>query len=60
VSGPLLGTLDRQGREIAASDYSTAGCFGRATSCTWAPQLHHGVIFVSDWSTGLWALRPTF
>jgi len=60
VSGSLLGALDRQGREIAASAYSLSGCFGSGTSCTWAPQLHGDLVFVSDMSTGLWALRPTF
>jgi len=60
VSGQLLGALDRQGREIATSEYSTESCFGRGTSCTWAPQLQGGLVFVSDLSTGLWALRPSF
>jgi len=60
VSGELLGALDRQGREIGSSEYSTQRCFGRGTSCTWAPQLQGGLVFVSDMNTGLWALRPTF
>ncbi len=61
VSGALLGELDKQGREIAWSTYSGVfGCFAGLKTCTWAPQLHGGNIFVSDLNTGLWVLQPTF
>jgi hypothetical protein len=63
VSGELLGELDRQGREIAARNYSGAGpCaadLGSAT-CTWAPQLDGGLVYLSDMNSGLWVLRPEF
>ena len=62
VSGELLGELDRQGREIAIANglYDGPGtCFGGGT-CTWAPQLHDGLIFLSDLNTGLWVLDPSF
>ncbi|NIM50180.1 MAG: hypothetical protein GTN62_07555 [Gemmatimonadales bacterium] len=60
VSGELLGALDRQGREIAFSQYAGVGSCaapsGTAT-CTWAPQLHGGLIYLSDMNSGLWVLR---
>lgn len=61
VTGELLGQLERQGREIASVQYgSGAFCFGGAGTCTWAPQLEGGLIYVSDLNTGLWVLQPTF
>lgn len=61
VSGELLGELDRQGREIAFTRYAGGGaCFSGAGTCTWAPQLHRGLVFASDANSGLWVLRPTF
>jgi hypothetical protein len=61
VSGALLGSLERQGREIASIRYgSGSGCFGGAATCTWAPQLHNGLVYVSDLNTGLWVLQPSF
>jgi hypothetical protein len=61
VSGDLMGELDRQGREIASSEYGTGlGCVGTTGTCTWAPQLHRGLVYVSDMNTGLWALQADF
>lgn len=61
VTGSLLGQLDRQGREIANADYgSGVGCPNADATCTWAPQLHGGLIYASDMNTGLWVLDPTF
>lgn len=54
VSGRLLGSLDQQGRLIAASLYD-----GPDTD-TWAPQLHDGFVFVSDMNSGIWKLQPNF
>lgn len=51
VTGELLGPLDRQGREIASVRYAP-------DTRTWAPQLHRGVVWVSDINSGLVALRP--
>lgn len=65
VTGDLLGELDRQGREISSSFYdrrTSTHCFdspGDGT-CPWAPQLHEGLIYVSDLNSGLWVLRPEF
>jgi hypothetical protein len=64
VSGRLLGELDRQGREITSSVYAgpVGGCvsdFSTAT-CTWAPQLQDGFLYVADMNTGLWVLQPQF
>ena len=63
VTGELLGELDRQDREIAFSDYGTGvgGCPGGPTStCSWAPQLDNGLVYVSDMNTGLWIFQPNF
>ena len=61
VSGVLLGDLHQQGREIASSTYGAgSGCFGGSETCTWAPQLHNGLIYVSDLNSGLWVLQPGF
>ncbi len=59
VTGDLLGELNKQGREYAVWQYGgSGGCpaaFGTAT-CTWAPQVHGGKIYVADFNTGLWVL----
>lgn len=62
VSGELLGDLSRQGREIAGLRYNggTGSCGDGATTCTWAPQMHAGLLYVSDLDAGLVVLRPTF
>ncbi len=61
VGGDLLGELDRQGREITGALYNggTGQC-DRTTvfTCTWAPQLLGGLLWVSDMNEGLVALRP--
>lgn len=64
ATGELLGRLDRQGRTIMQVDYiqESTGCFdiiGNDT-CTWAPQLHNGLLYVSDVNSGLWIFRPEF
>lgn len=63
VTGELLGQLERQGREIVGLRYAAGGAcpavFGTDT-CSWAPQLHDGLVYVSDMNTGLWVLRPEF
>ena len=61
VSGELLGALEQQEREIAVTRYgSDAGCRSVDGTCAWAPQLHEGLLHVSDLNTGLWIFRPTF
>lgn len=54
VSGRLLGRLDLQGREYAASLYN-----GNTTR-SWAPQLHGGLVYVSDMNRGLVVLDVEF
>lgn len=60
--GELLGDLSRQGREIAALRYDDGPgrCDGGTTTCSWAPQLHDGLIYLSDLNSGLVILRPGF
>ena len=60
VSGRLLGELDRQGREYAALQYDGAGsgCASGSGTCNWAPQLHNGLIYLSDMNSGLWVFDP--
>ncbi|MBT8462814.1 MAG: hypothetical protein KJO44_09880, partial [Gemmatimonadetes bacterium] len=61
VSGRLLGELDKQARQVASIQYDVGGaCVSTSGTCSWAPQLHDGFIYVSDLNSGLWVLRPTF
>lgn len=61
VSGRLLGDLRLQGRELASLQYGGAGaCPGTDGTCTWAPQLHRGLVYVSDMNGGLLVFRPDF
>lgn len=58
VNGELLGELDRQGREVASVHHQGPASCGFPGTCTWAPQLHRGRIFVSDMGFGLTVLDP--
>ncbi|MGB5302891.1 MAG: hypothetical protein WBO43_09730 [Gemmatimonadota bacterium] len=61
VSGRLLGELDKQARQVASIEYDVGGaCIALSGTCSWAPQLHDGLIYVSDLNSGLWVLQPTF
>lgn len=61
VSGRLLGELDKQARGVTSVQYDEgATCFAASGTCTWAPQLHDGYVYVSDINSGLWVLRPDF
>jgi LVIVD repeat len=63
VSGELWGELGLGGRVMIRSLYNNGrGCGSFAPDCTftWAPQLHNGLIYVSDLGSGLWVLRPEF
>lgn len=55
VSGELLGRLERQGREVGATTYGgpAGGCPGGTGTCTWAPQLANGLLYLSDLNQGL-------
>jgi hypothetical protein len=58
VSGELFGQLELQGRGLASIEYNGSGeCSSVMGTCTWAPQLHEGLVWVSDKNSGLWALE---
>ena len=61
VSGRLSGELDRQGREYTALQYDGpgGGCVSDSGTCSWAPQLHDGLIYLSDQNSGLWVFATT-
>lgn len=57
LSGELMGDLYKQGREVAwFIPHDPEGYIPNA-SMVWGPQPHKGVIYFSDWNTGLWAVR---
>jgi hypothetical protein len=63
VTGELLGDLALQGREYGVLPYGgPGGCpsNGGAPTCTWAPQVQNGLVYVSDMNAGLVVLEPTF
>jgi len=60
VTGELMGDLSRQGRTIAALQYRGGGCLDGGTTCSWAPQLHDGLLYLSDRNIGLVVLEPVF
>lgn len=62
VSGELMGELDRQGREYDGLQYDGAvgACPGFQATCSWAPQLHLGLVYVADVNGGLRVLQPGF
>jgi hypothetical protein len=57
LSGDLLGDLYRQGREIASFKPFDSEGFVANAPFTWGPMPHKGVIFFTDWNSGLWAVK---
>jgi hypothetical protein len=57
VSGELMGDLYRQGREIAWFMPSHTEALIPNVPMVWGPQPYKGLIFLSDFHTGLWAVR---
>ena len=57
VSGELLGDLYRQGREVAKFYPDDPEGFVANAPFVWGPQPHKGVVFFSDFNSGLWAVR---
>ena len=57
VSGELMGDLYRQGREIARFLPDDPQGFSPNAPMVWGPQPYKGLIFFSDWNSGLWAVR---
>lgn len=64
VSGTLMGELERQGCEIAKvmydGSYDGPGTCGFDRTCSHSLQLLNGLVYVSDWLSGLWVLQPSF
>ncbi len=57
VSGELVGDLYRQGREVAKFYSDDPDGFIPNAPFVWGPQPHKGVIFFSDFNSGLWAVK---
>lgn len=57
ISGELMGDLYEQGREIASFYPSDSQAFIPNATFTWGPQPYKGYVFLSDWNSGIWALK---
>ena len=57
VSGDLMGDLYEQGREIALFLPSDPNAAIPNSTFTWGPQPYKGLIFLSDWNSGIWAVK---
>ena len=57
VSGELSGDLRDQGRELAVLPTSDEQAFLPDQPFTWGPQLYNGLIYASDFNSGLWITR---
>ncbi|HBX64989.1 MAG: hypothetical protein CL670_05155 [Balneola sp.] len=57
ISGELMGNLYDQGREIAKFEPTHADAIVPNAPFTWGPQPYKGHIFISDWNSGLWAIK---
>ena len=63
VSGILMGNLELQGRQIAGLKYDTDngrdGPSGTRTSA-YSLQIQGDLVYVTDYTTGLWVLQSSF
>lgn len=57
ISGDLMGNLYDQGREIAKFVPTHHKGVIPNAPMTWGPQPYKGHIFISDWNSGIWALK---
>lgn len=57
VSGTLRGDLRQQGREIATLATTDAEAFVENRPFTWGPQVFKGLVYASDYTSGLWITR---
>lgn len=57
VSGDLSGDLRAQGREIAVLSTADAAAVLPNRSFTWGAMPHEGLIYASDFNSGLWVTR---
>lgn len=57
ISGELMGDLYQQGREIAMFLPRHKDAAIPNAPFTWGPQPYKGHIFLSDWNSGIWAIK---
>ncbi|GAB5407861.1 MAG: Ig-like domain-containing protein [Balneolaceae bacterium] len=57
ISGELMGDLYQQGREIGLFLPTDKDAAIPNAPFTWGPMPYKGLIFLSDWNSGLWAVR---
>jgi hypothetical protein len=57
ISGRLEGDLRAQGRELAVLSTVDENAFRTNRPFTWSPRLHNGLVFASDFNSGLWVTR---
>lgn len=57
ISGELMGDLYQQGREIAMFLPRHKDAAIPNAPFTWGPQPYKGHIFMSDWNSGIWAIK---
>lgn len=57
ISGELMGDLYQQGREIAMFLPRHKDAAIPNAPFTWGPQPYKGYIFLSDWNSGIWAIK---
>ena len=57
VSGELRGELRAQGREIAVLRTGDADGYVRDRAFTWGVKTHEGLLYASDFNSGLWVTR---
>lgn len=57
ISGELMGDLYQQDREIALFLPTDPDAAIPNSPFTWGPQPYKGLIFLSDWNSGIWAVK---
>ncbi len=57
ISGELMGDLYEQDREIALFLPTDPNAAIPNSPFTWGPQPYKGLIFLSDWNSGIWAVK---
>lgn len=57
VSGDLRGNLRGQDREIAVLSTGDANAYVPDAPFTWGPQVFEGLVYASDFNSGLWIAR---
>ena len=61
VSGTLSGQLELQGRHVAGINTGpSTACMNAGDTCAYSLEGHDGLIYVSDFNSGLWVLEPQF